>query len=645
MKKEDSKERLMDAILAEDARVPNNTPDQEFLENIDSQIEIPGNVIAPPLWKRLAVASCLILGLTLIGTALWKQPLKKETLTVREVKDREFLNEAAAPAPQAFQVNPEGNAKIAEGDLIAFGDSGADSQVESLSRKRQSSIVDIESVERPVNIVEPLDCVAPERAELGEPHNQNARHNQLIDQPFKSPLESPLSTFSIDTDRASYTNLRNNINRGIQINPDSVRIEELINAFSYDYSTPVDTHPFAVNVEIASCPWNTENRLVKVGLKGKEIDNSDRPSTNLVLLCDVSGSMNNPKKLGYLKASFMELIENLDERDTVSIVTYAGSEGIALKPTKADAEGRPAIFNAIETLRSGGSTNGEAGIKLAYSLANKNFLKGGVNRVLLATDGDFNVGVRGDEELLSIVKQGAKKGTYLTVLGLGQNLNDGMLEKITNDGDGQYFFIDSQQEGHRVFGKELTGTLVTIAKDVKIQVEFNPAEVSEYRLIGYANRQLKDEDFNNDRVDAGEIGAGHTVTALYEVVPGKAKPVVYDLKYGKSGEEEKLSTEPSARYFSEAIEELLTLKLRYKQPEGTQSTLMEYPINESGMDFSHASEDFRFASSIALYGMLLRNTEYTGTADFSTVEEIAGENLKDDPQRKEFLELVRKTKR
>lgn len=326
----------------------------------------------------------------------------------------------------------------------------------------------------------------------------------------------------------------------------------------------------------------------------------------------------------------MELVENLDERDTVSIVTYAGREGVVLEPTKVTAENSQTIFQAIENLDSGGSTNGEAGIRLAYTLANKNFLKEGVNRVILATDGDFNVGVTGDNELLDVVKAGARKGSFLTVLGFGNNLNDGMLEKITNDGNGQYFFIDSQQEGHRIFGKELTGTLVTIAKDVKIQVEFNPEKVAEYRLIGYANRQLKDEDFNNDRVDAGEIGAGHTVTALYEILPGKAKPSVDEFKYRQATEKPKASTS----------DELLTVKLRYKKPTGTASILMKKAVTDSETTIDEASADFRFASAVSLFGMLLRDSEGIDGTDYKSVLEIARPAVNDNPQRKEFIELV-----
>lgn len=759
----DSKEKFLSALLAEDARLPDNAPDQELLDDITSEIEASEKII--PLWKkpefRASIAACAVFGLVLTGAGLWKIPLgttDKETVTEagpfqvyveeasklkkasRDMSDLADIREnaplASAPmsppqvnTPATVNAPTEGmvgrsqsngftfkaqagekevtleegmtlqsaiaaaggagtfdskkkasiirngktyeydlrnenhrNIRINSNDTISLTHVNSDSHLRAMFgsnvAEAKSSLKKKEAVApRAENMPDARITMKPAMEELDDvivgsdikaiQQKSLARHNSLVDQPFKSPAESPLSTFSIDTDRASYTNLRNNINRGIHINPDSVRIEELINAFPYDYAPPTGDHPFSVNVETAACPWNAETRLVKIGLKGKEIQKNARPAANLVLLCDVSGSMNSPHKLGYLKTSFMQLVENLDERDTVSIVTYAGSEGIALSPTVADEEGRRAIFNAIETLQAGGGTNGEAGIKLAYKLARSHYKEGGINRVLLATDGDFNVGVTGDEELLNVVKTGAKSGSFLTVLGFGyDNLNDGMLEKVTNDGNGQYFFIDSQQEGHRVFSKELTGTLMTIAKDVKIQVEFNPAEVAEYRLLGYANRELKDEDFNNDRVDAGEIGAGHTVTALYEFIPGTARPAIDQLKYGNAGDLKKgEKRSPLAQKPAETDAELLTVKLRYKKPEGTKSTLTEHAVKDSGKSFSSASADFRFSSSVALYGMLLRNAEHTGGADFSTVQNIVKSSLKEESLRKEFLELVEKTPR
>ena len=346
------------------------------------------------------------------------------------------------------------------------------------------------------------------------------RYGQLVDQPWQTPWESPLSTFSVDVDTASYANIRRLLRSGGVVPKDAVRTEECINYFDYAYPVPTEGGPFAVHVELASCPWKAAHHLVKIGLKGREVDSNTRPASNLVFLIDVSGSMNRPNKLPLLVESMKVLVEELDERDTVGIVVYAGSAGTILEPTKVVGNGRTEILSALDHLRAGGSTAGAAGIRGAYDLAVKHHQKGGVNRVILATDGDFNVGTSSTGELVDLVKENAQSGVSLSVLGFGSgNINDAMLEAITNDGNGNYHYIDTQREGRKVFLQNLSGTLVTIAKDVKIQVEFNPGKVAAYRLIGYANRILPPEAFNDDTVDAGDIGAGHTVTALYEIVP------------------------------------------------------------------------------------------------------------------------------
>ena len=351
------------------------------------------------------------------------------------------------------------------------------------------------------------------------------RYGQLIDNPWQTPVDEALSTFSIDVDTASYTNLRRMIQDGASIPPDSVRLEEMVNYFDYSYAPPTGEHPFAAHVENAVCPWNPDHQLVRVALKGREIDRSTRAAANLVFLLDVSGSMNDPRKLPLMVQAFELLLEELNASDTISIVVYAGAEGLALPPTHCDAAGRTRVSAALRKLSAGGSTNGGAGIKLAYQLARENFKSGGINRVILATDGDFNVGVTGDGDLVRLVEQNAKSNVFLSVLGFGTgNLNDGMMEAITNKGNGTYYYIDTYQEARRVFLQKLMGTLVTIAKDVKIQVEFNPAHVKRYRLLGYANRMLRKEDFSNDKIDAGDIGSGHTVTAFYEVETGDGQP-------------------------------------------------------------------------------------------------------------------------
>ena len=649
-----SEEALVHALLAEDARLQNGASDTALLDAIDAQIShFPKgrkHRIRKP-WLYSSIAACLLLFLVCIGmmktgfqtyhsvdheTIISYQAPPEDSEAV--VRERTKSPSAPAPAPPAaaspianiittngtHSVTIPDNVELAEVESIAFGsrddfgmqmsDAIPEPKAE-LPRLRQSA----------------------ERIKLRMPVAEatTSRYAPIKDQVFQSPLVRPLSTFSVDTDRASYTQVRNQITQGRKVHPDSVRIEELINAFDYQYAPPSadSAHPFSTHVETNDCPWNPDHRLMMIGLKGREV--TERPATNLVLLCDVSGSMQSSNKLGYLKPSLMELIENLDERDSVAIVTYAGSEGVALPPTRVTSENSRQIFQAIETLRAGGSTNGEAGIKLAYRLAEKHFVKGGVNRVILATDGDFNVGVTSDEALLKRVKAGAKKGTYLTVLGFGHdNLNDQMLEKITNEGNGQYFFVDSQREGHRIFSKELTGTLVTIAKDTKIQIEFNPDKVAQYRLIGYANRQLKDEDFNNDRVDAGELGSGHSVTALYEITPGPARDAVDPLKY-QSSEATAKRQEPSP--------ELCTVKLRYKLPEQSKSALIEVPVTDSGDSLEQASSRFRTASSVALFGMLLRDT-YELSQTHQDVIDLARPALEDNIELQEFLELVAKVK-
>lgn len=480
------------------------------------------------------------------------------------------------------------------------------------------------------------------------PHAITNKYGNLTDNAFKSPWKDPLSTFSVDVDTASYTNVRRMIQNGQSVPADAVRIEEMINYFNYSYPQPESKHPFSVNVETASCPWNSEHRLVKVGLQGKDIAKTARPAANLVFLLDVSGSMNNQDKLPLLVDSMKILLKELNADDSVSIVVYAGAEGLALEPTYVNEAGRKTILDKLNNFRSGGSTNGGAGIELAYKMAKKHFVKGGVNRVILGTDGDFNVGVVGTDALVNMVEREAKSGVFLSVLGFGQgNLNDAMLEKITNKGNGNYYYIDNLREGRKVFLDDMMGTMVTIAKDVKIQIEFNPAKVKSYRLIGYANRMLKAEDFRDKRVDAGEIGAGHTVTALYEVVPGNAKAdaaVVDDLKYQKGKEQPK----PAGRELVDSPE-MLTVKLAYKQPEATKETESIYfdtAVTDSDINWQLASADFKFASGVALFGMLQRQSEHAGQGTYQLVRQLAEEGRGDDVKglRTEFSDLVRKVK-
>ena len=487
--------------------------------------------------------------------------------------------------------------------------------------------------------------------EQGEgPDASGDRYTRIYENPFiPAKGEQAVSTFSIDVDTASYANVRQFLMQSGQLPPpDAVRIEELVNYFSYAYTPPTDDTPFAAHVEIAGCPWHAEHRLVRVGIKGHEIATEKRPQSNLVFLIDVSGSMNQTNKLPLLVEGLKMLTRQLGENDRVAIVVYASSEGLALPSTRGDEQA--VILAALEKLRAGGSTAGGAGIQLAYKIAQENFIEGGVNRVILATDGDFNVGTTSTAELERLAESNAKEtGVFLTVLGFGRgNLNDAMMEAISGKGNGNYHYVDNRAEARKVLVEEISGTLVTIAKDVKIQIEFNPAQVAAYRLIGYENRLLETQDFNDDKKDAGEIGAGHTVTAIYEVVPAGVKvetPKVDALKYQQHAEK---APQPRNRAASvaDASDELLTLKLRYKQPDGDTSTKLEFPIIDNGQSFAEATDDFKFASAVVSFGMLLRHSEHGGNSSYASVLEIAEEGSGKDVHgyRAEFLQLVRQAK-
>ena len=460
-----------------------------------------------------------------------------------------------------------------------------------------------------------------------------------------------LSTFSIDVDTASYANVRRFIRSGRRPPAAAVRIEELINYFDYDYPQPTGDAPFSVNMELADCPWNRANKLLRIGLQGKDIDRRERPASNLVFLLDVSGSMRDANKLPLMKRGLLMMMDQLTENDRVSIVTYAGNAGLVLPPTSGDQKSK--IRAAIDTLAASGSTHGSEGINLAYQLAAENFLIGGTNRVIWATDGDLNVGVTQDDALVDMVRDKASDGVFLTVLGFGTgNLKDGKLEKIADNGNGLYAYIDSMREAHKVLVEQMSGSLVTIAKDVKLQIEFNPVEVKAYRLIGYENRVLAAKDFDDDAKDAGEIGAGHCVTALYELVTqgsvGAIPQEEFDLKYQKSVAPEKDADE-RALGLTEAAQsgDLLTLALRYKAPEANESTRIEYnKIDRTGA-FEEASSDLRFAASVAAYGMILSNSKHRASATLEDVESMASAAIGDDTSgyRAEFIDLVRQTKR
>ena len=455
---------------------------------------------------------------------------------------------------------------------------------------------------------------------------------------WHTPADAPLSTFSIDVDRASYSNVRRFITQGRRPPIDAVRIEEMINYFTYDYPEARGDHPFTVSTEVGAAPWNPAHRLVRVGIQATRVDLEDLPPSNLVFLLDVSGSMQAPNKLPLLKRSLRLLVNELRPEDRVAVVVYAGAAGLVLESTPGSEKER--ILGAIEALEAGGSTAGGAGLKLAYDVAARSFVEGGNNRVILATDGDFNVGPSSDAEMTRLIEKRRDEGTFLTVLGFGMgNLKDSKMESIADHGNGNYAYIDSLLEARKVLVTEMGGTLLTIAKDVKIQVEFNPARVKAYRLIGYENRLLAAEDFNDDTKDAGELGAGHTVTALYEIVPpGVETPdrsSIDPLRYQEP------ESRPAAERGADS-DELMFVKLRYKRPDGDRSRLIEQAVRDRVTD---ASADMRFAASVAAFGMLLRDSEHCGDFTLRDVARLAKGAVGEDRRgyRSEFVHLVEQT--
>ncbi|MBZ4037372.1 VWA domain-containing protein [Flavobacterium sp. 17A] len=454
----------------------------------------------------------------------------------------------------------------------------------------------------------------------------------LEENPFESPLKTPLSTFSIDVDNASYTNIRRFINEGQKVPKDAVRIEEMINFFKYKYPQPDGEHPFSINTEYSDCPWNKNSRLLKIGLQGKNIPMANLPATNLVFLVDVSGSMDEQNKLPLLKESMKILVKELRSIDKVSIVVYAGSAGVVLEPTSGD--NKDEIMDAFDDLHAGGSTAGGEGIELAYKLAQQNFIKEGNNRVVIATDGDFNVGASTDDDMMKLIEQKRESGVFLTVLGFGMgNYKDSKMEILADKGNGNYAYIDNIQEANRFLGKEFKGSMFAIAKDVKIQIEFNPKHVQAYRLIGYENRKLNAEDFKNDKIDAGELGSGHSVTALYEVIPTGVESdyVPSDLKYTK--------TQKSDGNYSE---ELATVKFRYKKPDGNKSIEIVNVIADKKTSLENSSPDFKFTTAVSWFGLKLRDSKYIANSSNYDIKQLAKSGLSNDEDgyRSEFVRLV-----
>jgi Ca-activated chloride channel homolog len=463
----------------------------------------------------------------------------------------------------------------------------------------------------------------------------NEDYDSFVENAFESPKTAPLSTFSIDVDNASYTNVRRFINAGQKVPKDAVRVEEMVNFFKYKYPQPVRDNPFSINTEYSDCPWNTNNKLVRIGLQGKNIATDDLPASNLVFLIDVSGSMSDQNKLPLLKQSLKILVNQLRDEDRISIVVYAGAAGLVLPSTSG--KDKRTIINSLDNLNAGGSTAGGAGILLAYKTAEENFIKGGNNRVILATDGDFNVGSSSNSDMETLITEKRKSGVFLTCLGYGMgNYKDSKMEILADKGNGNYAYIDNIQEANRFLGKEFKGSMFAIAKDVKIQIEFNPTHVKAYRLIGYENRKLRPEDFKNDTIDAGELGSGHTVTALYEIIPRDVKSELFEeptnLKYT-------IVAEPAVKNYNP---ELATIKFRYKKPDGDKSIEMSTIIATTSIPLESASDDFKFSAAVAWMGLKLRDSKLIINKSPEGILALANEGLSNDSEgyRAEFVRLV-----
>ncbi|MBM3966461.1 MAG: DUF3520 domain-containing protein [Planctomycetes bacterium] len=476
------------------------------------------------------------------------------------------------------------------------------------------------------------------------------RFDSAVETPFAEVTQSPQSTFSIDVDTASYSKIRQYVTKNVVPNPSAVRIEEMLNYFDYNYPGPSDGSPFAAHMKMSVCPWNTEHRLVRVAIQAKKVDAEQRPASNLVFLVDVSGSMSDANKLPLVKRTLTLLASQLREQDRVAIVVYAGAAGCVLPSTSGASKDR--ILASIDELQSGGSTNGGQGIELAYRIAKENYVDGGVNRVILCTDGDFNVGVTGTDQLVAMMQENAKSNVFLTCLGYGiGNYNDSMMEQISNKGNGNYGMVDSEMEARKIMIEQLSGTLTTVAKDVKIQIEFNPHKVASYRLIGYENRRLATQDFDNDKKDAGEIGAGHRVTALYEIVPvGKEGSGGQggELRYGKKQPEAPPKPVTETELAGELANEWMLLKIRSKQPEATESTKQEFVLKDGDLaEETYAGEraDMDWAVSVAEFGLLLRHSQLAPGIDWDTMISRAQESVGDDSYRRECLAIMQQAKR
>ena len=551
-----------------------------------------------------------------------------------------------APGYEAKEVKIAGQA-IVNVMLTAAADKPEEIVVVGNEAKRKTfpvaaNGVQADMVRRSNGIVAPAPYVTREMQPSGY-YDKDIEFNTedydgIVENRFRTAKDNPLSTFSIDVDAASYSNIRRFLNQGELPPAGAVRVEEMINYFHYNYPQPAGEAPFAVQTEMSAAPWNKNNRLVLVSLQGKKVATEKIPASNLVFLIDVSGSMEDENKLPLVKQSMKMLADQLRPQDKVAIVVYAGNAGLVLPSTSG--ANIQTIKDAIDRLEAGGSTAGGEGIKLAYKVAREQFIKEGNNRVILCTDGDFNVGASSDDDMERLIEQERKSGIFLTILGYGMgNYKDNKMQKLADKGNGNHAYIDNLNEARKVLVSEFGGTLFTIAKDVKLQVEFNPAKVQAYRLIGYENRMLNKEDFNNDKKDAGDLGSGHTVTALYEIIPVGVKSDFIEntdpLKYQSSTE---------AKTSNNAAGELMTIKLRYKAPDSDRSRLMEHPVIDDHITLDNSSDNFRFAAAVAQFGMLLRQSEFMQQSSYGNVLALANSAVADDKEgyRKEFIQLVQK---
>lgn len=553
------------------------------------------------------------------------------TLKLKDVPGEEALRRVLATQGTKYQMKFEGRNRLLVATPANMPSVVASLPVEVITQEEKEDDAPAPPPPPAKPMLKNRAMVAPTgyRGAVNAPEFNTESYDHIEENGFKEVGSNPLSTFSIDVDTAAYSNIRRFILKGERPPKDAVRIEEMLNYFTYDYEMPKKGEPFSVSTELSTCPWNSEHQLLQVGLAAPQLKTENVPARNLVFLLDVSGSMNSPDKLPLLKSGLKLLVDNLRPEDTVSIVVYAGASGMVLEPTSG--EQREKIIQSLEGLSAGGSTNGGAGIELAYKLAAENYQKDAINRVILATDGDFNVGVASRGELKRLIEEKRETGIFLTVLGFGTgNLKDSSMEQLADAGNGNYGYIDTLLEARKLLVEEAGGTLVTVAKDVKLQLEFNPLKVKSYRLVGYENRVLNNEDFADDKKDAGEMGAGHTVTALYEIVPGKSDDANLRYQSGRAATDEARSGE------------LALVKVRYKSPDGDKSKLSEFPVKANPIAFAKSSEDLRFAASVATVGMLLRDSEFKGDSSFDGALEWARDSLGDDRggYRSEFVKLV-----